>query len=562
VIQLRPGVEIHDLGDRLRVTSARPARAVDLSPSLRPLLAQLAGHGFAITSAAPGTVRADRVTNGPASATGPGPVVAPAELELIEYLVQRGYACEASAPLTPAQQEAADPEAGRLPSVSCVVVVRNRPRELARCMRSLLRLDYPAELLEVLVVDDASVDATPRVARAFARWAESTRNLHRPVPNVRLHRLPVHGGIAEARNQGLLRGRGELIAFTDSDCVASPHWIRGLVPQLRPGVAAVGGGVTGLHTETALQRYEAAYSPLHMGDRPARAGRGFPIPYLPTCNLLVQREAALAVGGFDSALQVGEDVDFCRRLEEHGFALRYEPGATVAHDHRDRLISFLRRRAAYGSSEAALHAGSAGRQPGDDSEGRLVDARLAATAIVTATALSPGAAVVVASSTLLALTLRRLVRWLRADRPLPLRVVLGSTPRLVVASVHQLGSRVLRYWSLPLLAVALVNRATGSRMPSPLVPLTVLAAVTTLVEWRRRQPRLDPVRAGLLYLADVTAYQVGAWQGGLRAARLGFLLPPRTKGTGPPKGARDLSGSATTHAPSPHRGGNAAVPRA
>ncbi|MEI8191651.1 MAG: hypothetical protein WCI75_18205, partial [candidate division NC10 bacterium] len=83
-------------------------------------------------------------------------------------------------------------------------------------------------------------------------------------------------------------------------------------------------------------------------------------------------------------------------------------------------------------------------------------------------------------------------------------------------------------------------RATGSRMPSPLVPLTVLAAVTTLVEWRRRRPRLDAARAGLLYLADVTAYQVGAWQGGLRAARLGFLLPPRTKATGPPKGARDL----------------------
>ncbi|MBU2601155.1 MAG: glycosyltransferase family 2 protein [Actinobacteria bacterium] len=276
VVHLRPGIEVHDMGDRLRVASRRPARAVDLSPSVRPLLAQLAGHGVAIANPAPGAVRVGHVTNGPVPATGPVPVGAPAELQLIEYLVQRGFAFESTAPQPPHHHEAADEEAGRLPSVSCVVVVRNRPRELARCLRSLIRLDYPSELLEVLVVDDASEDATPQVARAFARWAESARGLRRPVPNVRLQRLSVHGGIAEARNQGLLRGRGELIAFTDSDCVASPLWVRRLVSQLRPDVAAVGGGVTGLHTETALQRYEAAYSPLHMGDRPTRVGRDSP----------------------------------------------------------------------------------------------------------------------------------------------------------------------------------------------------------------------------------------------------------------------------------------------
>ncbi|MHB0979430.1 MAG: mycofactocin biosynthesis glycosyltransferase MftF [Thermoleophilia bacterium] len=550
------------MGDRLRVSSRRPARAVDLSPSVRPLLAQLAGHGVAVSNPAPGAVRVDHITNGPVPATGPAPVVAPAELQLLEYLVQRGFACESSAPQPSPHHEAVDTEAGRLPSVSCVVVVRNRPRELARCLRSLIRLDYPSELLEVLVVDDASEDATPQVARAFARWAKSARGLHRPVPNVRLQRLSVHDGIAGARNQGLLRGRGELIAFTDSDCVASPLWVRRLVSQLRPDVAAVGGGVTGLHTETALQRYEAAYSPLHMGDRPTRVGRGFSVPYLPTCNLLVRREAALAAGGFNSALQVGEDVDFCRRLEEHGFSLRYEPSGTVAHDHRDRLSSFLRRRAAYGSSEATLYGSSGGRHPGDGPEGSLFDVRLAAAAIVTATALSQGPAVVVVSSIVLGLTLRRLARWLQAGRPLPLGVVLGSTPRLVVASIHQLGGWVLRYWSLPLLVVTLVVETTGRAVPSPLVPLAVLAAVTALVEWRRRRPRLDPLRAGLLYLLDVTAYQVGVWQGDLRAgpgSASGY--PPCPDVTGPQMGTRDFSGS-TTRGPSPDRGGDNAEPRA
>ncbi len=517
LVHLRPGVEILDLGDRLRVVSKRPARAVDLSPSLRPLLARLAGEGILTAGTGPGTAPED------------------AELQLLDYLVQRGFAGETSAREDAASPAAGHPKAGRLPSVSCVVVVRNRPRELGRCLRSLLRLDYPVDLLEVLVVDDASEDATPLVAHGFARWAQRARD-HRAVPNVRLHRLPRHSGISEGRNQGLLRSRGEIVAYTDSDCVVSPGWLRRLVPLLEPRVAAIGGGVTGLHAENALQRYEAAYSPLHMGDRPARVGRDCPVPYLPTCNLLVRREAALAVGGFAPALRVGEDVDFCRRLEEHGFGLRYEPGGTVAHDHRHRLIPFLRRRAAYGSSEAALHGGEPDPRPRNSRGRSLIDARLAAAAMVTATALSPRAAAVVVSATLLALALRQLIRWLRADRSLPLGSVLLSTPRLLLASVHQLGGWVLRYWSVPLLALALVDGVTGSRAPSPLLPIATLAAVTALVEWRRRRPRLDPVRAGLLYLADVTAYQVGAWQGGLRTHRFGFLLPPRARETGPLRG--------------------------
>lgn len=156
---------------------------------------------------------------------------------------------------------------------------------------------------------------------------------------------------------------------------------------------------------------------------------------------------------------------------------------------------------------------------------------------MTATALSRGPAVVVVSSIVLGLALRRLARWLQADRPLPFAVVLGSTPRLVVASIHQLGGWVLRYWSLPLLVVTLVVETTGRAVPSPLVLLAVLAAVTALVEWRRRRPRLDPLRAGLLYLLHVTAYQVGVWQGGLRAgpARLHAAAPH--KGHGPPDGS-------------------------
>jgi cellulose synthase/poly-beta-1,6-N-acetylglucosamine synthase-like glycosyltransferase len=83
-----------------------------------------------------------------------------------------------------------------------------------------------------------------------------------------------------------------------------------------------------------------------------KSGSGF---YVPTANLLVTREAFRAAGGFNEKMRTGEDVDFCWRLRDLGYTLVYVPYGTVAHKHRSSLAKMLKRRAAYGSSEALLY---------------------------------------------------------------------------------------------------------------------------------------------------------------------------------------------------------------
>jgi hypothetical protein len=166
------------------------------------------------------------------------------------------------------------PQTGNLPLVSVVIPVYNRPAEIAECLASLQTLDYPAEKIEVIVVDDASRDHTAAVVRRF---------------DVRLMVQPNNMGQSAARNVGVAAANGEIIAFLDSDCIAEKGWLRELVPYFQdPRVALVGGYVGAYYKEKQMDRYEQACSALNMG-ADAVLGRGEgSVFYVPTCNMLVR----------------------------------------------------------------------------------------------------------------------------------------------------------------------------------------------------------------------------------------------------------------------------------
>jgi mycofactocin system glycosyltransferase len=235
-----------------------------------------------------------------------------------------------------------DRHAGPLPSVTVVVPVKDRAADLDDCLASLASLDYPRDLLEVIVVDDGSSDASAAVAARGTCTVlvnEQTR------------------GQSYCRNLAAARASGDLLAFTDSDCVVDSGWLRELVvPFAWPRVSAVGGRVESYFSTTLLDRYEQSASSLDIGRRLIVSLDATDTFYVPTCNLLVRREAYVAVGGLREDLHVGEDVDLCWRLRAHGDVLLYAPGGRVQHKHRDRWPAMLRRRAEYGTSEAMLYA--------------------------------------------------------------------------------------------------------------------------------------------------------------------------------------------------------------
>ncbi len=234
------------------------------------------------------------------------------------------------------------------PHVSIVIPSYNRAKALERCLRSLFVLDYPAHCLEIVVVDDASTDETGSMLQRMAQEAA-------------IHGMAMHAvrhekrqGVGVGRNTGAGAAQHELIAYIDSDCVASPGWLKEVVPAFQDRrIAAVGGMIRAYQPSTLLGRYEDVRSSLFMGIRSQQVRLEGPLTYLPAANMVVRRSIWQQLAGFAPMTQ-GEDVDFCRRLLMSGASMLYLPQGVVYHDYRTTLGAFLRIRIAYASAEAPL----------------------------------------------------------------------------------------------------------------------------------------------------------------------------------------------------------------
>jgi GT2 family glycosyltransferase len=223
-----------------------------------------------------------------------------------------------------------------LPKVSVVVCAYNAASTLPECLESLMRLDYPD--YEVILVDDGSRDSTPRIAADF--------------PQIRYVRQE-NRGLSVARNVGAERSSGEIIAYTDADCVADEDWLRCLVQSMRDqGTAAIGGpNITPASDGWSAHCVAASPgNPSHVmfDDRHAE--------HVPGCNMAFRRETIFELGGFDPQFRAaGDDVDFCWRLLDQGGAIGYAAGAFVWHHRRQTVGAYLKQQIGYGRAEAILH---------------------------------------------------------------------------------------------------------------------------------------------------------------------------------------------------------------
>lgn len=456
--RLAEGIEVRITPEGCFLVAARPLRMVRLNQSLLKLVRRM-----------------EQAWLVPASA---------AESGVLETLVKGGFVQRQRPPLHAAQP---------LPTVSVVIPVKDRADELRNCLISLDKLNYPRQRLEIIVVDDGSSDATPAVARELGALLVASG--------------AVAGGPALARNQGARVATGEILAFIDSDCIASPQWLLELLPVFAEAdVAAVGGLVDGRYDDTALDRYEAVMSSLSLGGREISGSAGDDTFYLPSCNLLVRRAAFMAASGFRPALQVGEDVDLTWRLRDAGWKIVYLPAGKVWHAHRSRLWPFMKRRFDYGTSEGLLK-----QLHPERGKKMVIPATLAITlgllvgALVAPSLLPlPLAAVMLLADTALA------SRKVRAQR-LPFTVLQIMQARLRAGGSlgYYLGYHLLRYY----LPVQLL--ATCLYPPFGLVTLLILLGAGA-VDWRVRRPRLSLPAFYVYYLLEQLAYGSGVFWGCLR----------------------------------------------
>jgi len=215
-----------------------------------------------------------------------------------------------------------------------------------------------APVSEVLIVDNASNDETPRVLREL-----TTR-----FPSVRAVREP-ELGLSHARNRGLREATGDIICWTDDDALVAPGWAASLSEPFRDdGVVATGGPIRlawphGRPPRWVSSRSMVLYSELDLGCSP----RSIDYPSSPWgANFALRRREALAAGGFRADLgrrgrRLGgsEETELIRRLSGLGREVRWVPAASVTQvldDERVRRSWLVRRGFWQGWSEARVRA--------------------------------------------------------------------------------------------------------------------------------------------------------------------------------------------------------------
>jgi mycofactocin system glycosyltransferase len=169
--------------------------------------------------------------------------------------------------------------------------------------------------------------------------------------------LPQSIGASACRNLAAKEANGDLLGFTDSDCVPHPHWLKELFPYFNDErIGIVGGYVSNFYSQSSLDRYEEVKSSLNMGSYSFKVENSRPsTAYVPSCNLIIREKAFSKAGGFQEDLDVGEDVDLCWRTRALGYHLLYVPQGEVRHKHRNDLLHMSKRRFDYGTSEAILY---------------------------------------------------------------------------------------------------------------------------------------------------------------------------------------------------------------
>ncbi len=213
------------------------------------------------------------------------------------------------------------------PFVSVIIPVYNDPIRLKTCLQALEEQTYPKSSYEVIVVDNGSDESIEPLVAEFCQ--AKTGYEDRP-------------GSYAARNTGLSLAQGEILAFTDSDCIPAPDWIEKGVKHLLsvPNCGIVGGEVELFFQEpehpTAVELYDTI---MHLNQKMYLKKKNFSA----TANLFTFKRVFDHVGYFDAALKSGGDQEWGRRVASSGYQLVYAADALVNHPARHSFEQLRRK---------------------------------------------------------------------------------------------------------------------------------------------------------------------------------------------------------------------------
>lgn len=253
-----------------------------------------------------------------------------------------------------ARRHAASVPAGPLPRVSVVIAARNEEANLPHLLESLRAQEYPADLWELIVVDDRSTDRTAEIVRAEAESQPRIRL-------VQVAECPPHlAGKQHALAAGIEQATGGIILMTDADCIVPPGWIRSMAAAFDEPSAGIATGLVEMPDSSRfwvnLQRADLAHL---LATEWGAIGVGWPVTAIGN-NLALRREAYDDAGGYAALPRtIVEDCAIVQAISRKGTwnAVMAHPEAAVETEPVPRVSSFFRQRARWSTGTFLLRPG-------------------------------------------------------------------------------------------------------------------------------------------------------------------------------------------------------------
>ena len=228
------------------------------------------------------------------------------------------------------------------PSISVIVPVRNSAKTISDLMDSLMNLEYDPKKLEIVVVDGNSTDGTCKIVRKYPVLLVDEEGK----------------GLNAARNTGIKWSTGEIIAYTDGDCIVPSDWVVSIARNFRsPMVGFVGGNVEGHDKGDFLSIYmDETFFHAKPSFRWRKVDTRLNLLQFPAgCNMAFKRDALAKIDYFDERIEYGfDDLVPVEEVGAVGFRIILDPEVYVFHQHRTHLGNMLLQHFNYGRGGAKL----------------------------------------------------------------------------------------------------------------------------------------------------------------------------------------------------------------
>ncbi len=209
--------------------------------------------------------------------------------------------------------------------ISIIIPAHNAEKTLGACLDALQNQTGVSTPYEILVIDDGSTDQTGQIAKD---------------KQVKLYKTPQKSGASTARNIGIQHANGDILCFTDADCLPKPNWLSEMIhPFENPDIV----GCKGIY-ESTQKELVARFVQIEYEDKYDLVRKEPFIDFIDTYSAAYRRSFLLKHGGFDERIFYVEDQELSFRLAAENYKMVFQPNAIVGHYHSDSIVKYVRKK--------------------------------------------------------------------------------------------------------------------------------------------------------------------------------------------------------------------------